>query len=268
MTEYAARYGLSFNPFLKNARDIIVETREYKEVLHRLTYLSVTKGFGLLTGSAGKGKTTAVRNWANALNPSLYKVVYSGLSTLTVMEFYRNLAYQLGAEPAFRKPDNFRLIQGEIQRLAVEKKKTPVIIMDEANHISNAILNDLKILFNFDMDSKDRAVILLAGLPQLNHTLRLAVHEPLRQRIIMNYNIEGMSKEEGREYICGKLKGAGGSPEAFDSAAVEAVLNAADGTPRIINRLCNTAMLIADAEGLNTVNADAVMKAVSDCELE
>ena len=90
--DYTARYGLEFNPFLKNSKEVLVETQEYKEVLFRLNYLLTTKGFGLLTGSAGRGKTTAVRNWASGLNTSLYKVVYSSLSTLTVNDFYRNLA--------------------------------------------------------------------------------------------------------------------------------------------------------------------------------
>ena len=175
-----ARYGLAFNPFLKNAKEVIVETREYKEARFRLDYLLSTKGFGLLTGSPGRGKTTVIRNWARGLNPSLYKVIYSSLSTLTVMDFYRNLAAQLGMEPSYRKNDNFRIIQEAINRLALEKHQTPVIIMDEANYISPKILNDLKILFNFEMDSRDRAVVLLSGLPQLNNTLRLAAHEPLR----------------------------------------------------------------------------------------
>lgn len=114
-----------------------------------------------------------------------------------------------GAQPAFRKPDNFRIIQEEICRLVLKKRKTPVIIMDEANYINNAVLNDLKILFNFEMDSRDRAVMLLVGLPSLNNSLRLGIHEPLRQRIVMNYNLEGMTKEEGRNYTQAKLKGAG-----------------------------------------------------------
>ena len=207
--DYTARYGLEFNPFLKNSKEVYVDTQEQKEVLYRLDYLASTKGFGLLTGSAGRGKTTAIRNWAASLNPSLYKVIYSSLSTLTVSDFYRNLSMELGAQPAFRKPDNFRIIQEEICRLALEKRKTPVIIIDEANYINNAVLNNLKILFNFEMDSRDRAVILLAGLPSLNNSLRLGIHEPLRQRIVMNYNLEGMTKEEGRTYIHAKLKGAG-----------------------------------------------------------
>lgn len=265
--DYTVRYGLEFNPFLKNSKEILIQTHEYRETLFRLDYLSKTKGFGLLTGSPGKGKTTAVRNWAASLNPSLYKVIYSSFSTLTANDFYRTLATELGAQPAFRKPDNFRIIQEEITRLAVEKRKTPVIIIDEANYINNAILNDLKILFNFEMDSRDRAAILLTGLPNLNSTLKLGIHEPLRQRIVMNYEIGGLTKEEGRQYISGKLKSAGCNQPVFEDNAVEAVLNAADGTPRMINKLCNACLLIGDSSETGTITSDIVMKAVNDSEL-
>ena len=248
--DYTARYGLEFNPFLKNSKEVLVQTQEYKETQFRLNYLLSTKGFGILTGSAGKGKTTSLRNWAATLNPSLYKVVY-----------------ELGAVPAHRKAENFQLIQDEINRLVIEKRQTPVIIMDEANYIGTAILNDLKILFNFEMDSRDRAVILLAGLPQLNNTLRLGIHEPLRQRVVMNYNLDGLSKEEGRAYIQEKLKGAGCMQTVFEDNAIEAILNAANGTPRMINKLCNASLLIGNSTNLNIITSDAVMQAISDCEL-
>lgn len=267
MMDYTTRYGLEFNPFIKNSKEIFIDTKESKETLFRLDYLAKTKGFGLLTGSPGRGKTTAIRAWAASLNPSLYKVVYSSFSTLTANDFYRNLAKELGTQPAFRKPDNFRLIQEEISRLALEKRKTPVIIIDEANYINNAILNDLKILFNFEMDSRDRAAILLAGLPQLNSTLRLGIHEPFRQRIVMNYNVDGLSKEEGRLYISEKLKGAGCNQTIFEENAALAILNAADGTPRMINKLCNASLVIGDSNKANLIDADIVMQAVNDCEL-
>lgn len=265
--DYIARYGLEFNPFLKNSREVLVETQEYREALFRLNYLLSIKGFGLLTGGAGRGKTTAVRSWALGLNPSLYKVVYSSLSTLTVNDFYRSLAAELGAQPAFRKTDNFKIIQNEISRLVLEKRQTPVIIMDEANYIGNAVLNDLKMLFNFEMDSRDRAVVLLSGLPQLNSTLRLGIHEPFRQRLVMNYNLEGMTKAEGSSYITAKLRGAGCTQDVFEENALEAILNAANGTPRMVNKLCNASLLIGNSSELDLITADAVMQAVNDCEL-
>ncbi|MCH4183845.1 MAG: hypothetical protein LKF48_11950 [Prevotella sp.] len=69
--EYFTRYGLEFNPFIKNSKEILVDTSEYKETLFRLDYLVKTKGFGLLTGSPGRGKTTIIRNWSSSLNSSL-----------------------------------------------------------------------------------------------------------------------------------------------------------------------------------------------------
>ena len=234
MMELTARYSLEFNPFLKNSKEILYAGSEYKEALFRLDYLARTKGFWLLTGAPGRGKTTLVRNWCKKLNPPLYKVIYTSLSTVTVNDFYRNLAVSLGA-PA-----------------------------DEANYVSNAVLNDLKILFNFEMDSRDRAVILLVGLPQLNNTLRLTIHEPLRQRIIMNYNLDGLTKEEGREYISRKLEGAGCHQPVFEEGAIEAVLNAADGTARMISKLCNASLVIGNSRSLDLITADTVMQAIND----
>lgn len=92
------------------------------------------------------------------------------------------------------------------------------------------------------MDSRDRAAILLAGLPKLNSTLTLQIHEPLRQRIVMNYNLEGLTKDEGKTYILEKLKGAGCNQTIFEDAAIEAILNAADGIPRLINKYYNASM--------------------------
>ena len=258
------RYGLEFNPFLKNSKAILFESKEYKETLFRLDYLARSKGFGLLTGSPGRGKTTAVRNWAAALSPSLFKVVYTSLSTVTVNDFYRNLALQLGSQPSYRKAENFHIIQGEINRLALEKRKTPVIIIDEADHISSNVLYDLKMLFNFEMDSRDRAIVLLVGLAKINNTLNLTAHEPLRQRIIMNYNVDGLSKDEGRQYIAAKLEGAGCRQTVFDDGAVEAILNAADGTPRMINKFCNSALIVGNSLEQPIITSETVFQAVND----
>lgn len=264
---YIARYGLECNPFLKNSKEIPVESKDYKEVQLRLDYLLQTKGFGLLTGSPGCGKTTSIRNWSKNLNPSLYKVIYSSLSTLTVMEFYRNLVIELGQEPVFRKSENCRIIQDTVTQLSLEKRITPVIIMDEANYIGNAILNDLKILFNFEMDSRDRAVILLVGLPQLNNTLRLGVNEPLRQRIVMNYHLDVLTKEESRIYMIEKLKGAGCMQTVFEENAIEAITNAAGGIPRVLNKLCNGCLLIGNSQSANLISAEIAMKTIQDNEL-
>lgn len=264
---YIHRYGLEFNPFIKGKKDIIVETSEYNEAIYRLNYLLDTKGFGLITGGPGRGKTTVIRSFSKSLNTSLYKVIYTSLSTLTVMEFYKNLATELGLEPKFRKSDNFKIIQAEITRYAVEKRITPVIIIDEANYINNSILNDLKLLFNFDMDSIYRAVVLLVGLPQINNTLKLVAHEPLRQRITMNYHLEGLSKEESKNYILQSLKAGKSHVEVFSENALESIVNAAGGVPRIINKICDACLLIGNSKDVDEINNEVVMMAVDEIEL-
>ena len=198
---YTSRYGLEFNPFIKNTKDIMIETEEYKELVFRLNYLLQIKGFGLVTGNPGLGKTTSIRKWCETLNKAAYKVVYIPLSTLTVSEFYRQLASSLGIEPYYKKVDNFRAIQEIVTRYEKEKRVTLIIILDEANYLKSETLNDLKLLFNFDMDSQDRAVVLLMGLPNLNRTLNLNVHEPLKQRIVMNYQLDSLTKDESKNYI-------------------------------------------------------------------
>ena len=265
---YISRYNLEFNPFIKNSKETIIETSEYKEVIFRLNYLLQTKGFGLLTGGPGKGKTTIIRNWANSLNSAAYKVIYISLSTLTVLDFYRHLAEGLNQMPMFRKTDNFKVIQDAIQRLVIEKKITPIIIIDEANYLKNATLNDLKILFNFEMDSSDKAVVLLVGLPQLINTLNLNAHEPLRQRITMNYNLDGLSKQEAKTYILDKLKKAGCQTQVFEENALEALINASNGIPRIINKIANQSLLIGNSDNKNMIDSETVLKAINDIELE
>ena len=194
-----AMFGMEYNPFRKTRNMKHIETSEFREVQARLRYLQENHGFGLISGESGRGKTTAVREWARSLNPAMYKVVYISISTLTSLEFYRKLSEELNCVPAFRKVDNYRNIQEAINRYVLEKKITPVIILDEANYLSNTILNDLKMIFNFEMDSRERAVVLLVGLTQLNNILRLSAHEPLRQRLVMNYNMEGLSIEESKD---------------------------------------------------------------------
>jgi type II secretory pathway predicted ATPase ExeA len=195
------------------------------------------------------------------------KVFYTSFSTLTANEFYRNLTVELGIEPSARKSDNLRAIQQEVIRLSSDKNRTPVIIIDEADHMDSRALTDLQICFNFEMDSRDKAIVLLCGHPNINHQLKLNVHNALCQRIIMNYNMEGLSKNEGRRYITEKLKEAGSTRDIFDTNAVEAIVNGSDGTPRMMNKYCSRAMMIGNIEAKDEIDADIARKAINDCTL-
>lgn len=261
---YLGKFGIEFNPFVKNSKEIKVEFTQSKELLFRLGYLEKIKGIGILTGEPGVGKTTCVRHWTNTLNPSLYKFVYIKQATLTVNEFYKALSDELGLDTQFSKRKNFKNIQQEINRLQIEKKITPVIILDEANYLPYSVLNDLKLLLNFEMDSRDRFILLLIGQNILRNTLNLKCHEALRQRIVINYELTPLSPEDSRIYIDTKLKEAGLAVNLLTDEAYNQIINYSNGTIRIINQIMDKALLILSAKKADIIDQDIMLSAIDE----
>jgi general secretion pathway protein A len=241
---YKTFYSLSHEPFSKEMKpsDAYLAT-SYREALAGLDYIKRTRGIGLFIGEPGSGKTFTLRTFKESLNPSLYHVVYFPLSTGGVMDFYRGLALGLGEEPKYRKVDLFYQIQQGIERLYTERRITPVLILDEMHLAKDAFLQDLAILFNFQMDSTNPFVLILAGLPHLQTRLRLNQHRPLNQRIIMRYQMGPLTKEEVGQYIEQRMKMAGAKIPIFTPAALEAIVLQSQGWPRVINTLATTCLL-------------------------
>ena len=122
-------------------------------------------------------------------------------------------------------------------------------------------------LFNFEMDSKDRAIVLFTASPQLNNTLRLSANESLRQRITMNYKMNNLSQEDGRIYINARPHSAKSSHNVFDEQAITAILNASSGVCRVIDKICNMCLIMGDTKQIDIINADIVREAVNEIEL-
>lgn len=264
MEKYWTRYGLEFNPFIKNSKSFFIETSEYKELKVRLDSLFEIKGFGLIVGEPGHGKTTMIRNYIGNLPKSAYKFIYLSMSTLTVKEFYMQLAESLDLVPRYRKNDLFRDIQTAISQLIYEKRITPVFIFDECNYMNNYILNDLKMIFNFDMDSRDHAVVLMVGLPTITRNLKLTAHEPLRQRMIVNYKLESLNKVESLTYIKDKIIGARTNQEVFNNNAIETIINASNGVCRVIDQICDRAMFIGAIRNTEVIDSDLILETIEE----
>jgi type II secretory pathway predicted ATPase ExeA len=221
---FTTYWEMKFNPFTGSSADnYCFESDDFKQATARLKHLCEIKGFGLFTGNSGTGKTFTIKTSVEALNPGLYKVFYAPLSSVTVLEFYRGIAIGLGIEPPHKKIDLFNVIQERIISLAKDKRITPVIVCDEAQYLNAKILNDLKIILNFDMDSEKHAVVILSGLTVLATTLSMGAHEALAQRIPINYTFTGLSQNEMAEYIASKLKNCGVSQTIFPDNAIEAL---------------------------------------------
>ena len=265
---YESYFGMKLNPFKKDI-DIknTYQFADFKECQNRLKYLLNNKGIGIFTGTSGKGKTYSVKYFVQNLNPNLYKVVYLSLSTVTVMDFYRSFYIGLGIEPAFKKIDMFRQIQERIKTLAKDKKITPVIVCDEAQYFKTGILNDLKMIMNFDIDSKDLAVLILIGQPVLNDIISRTVHEALYQRVIVNYQFIGMDFEEVKQYIADRCNIAGIPTETFDEGSIKALSSNCSGCTRVLNNLIDKSLMIAANKQENTITTETVMLAANDLSL-
>ena len=130
-----------------------------------------------------------------------------------------------------------------------------IIVIDEAQYLRTAILNDFKIIFNFNMDSKNYASVILLGLPTLNDILTRSAHEALRQRIVVNYQLSGLSNDEAHLYVNNALKQAGNDSVIFTDDAINTAHQLSKGSFRVFNNLLEKSLIIgANQQQLNIDN--------------
>ena len=198
------------------------------------------------------------------LHPGLHRVCYVSLTTGNVMDMYKSIGWELGLPTEHSRAAAYRAIQTEITRLVGEAKQQPVLVIDEAHHLRNDVIEDLRLLTNFDMDSDPRLCLLLIGLTDLRLRLRMAVHESLRQRLIVQHHLRGLDREELDRYLTHRLRLAGCELPLFDPPAVEALFQAARGLLRLINRIAHYALSAAALDNARTVNAEHLDRALQD----
>lgn len=262
-------FGLKYNPFTKEipVSELFLGS-DSLELESRLKYIQSTRGIFLLTSEAGTGKTTALRRFSDGLNPGLYKPCYYSLTTVTVMDFYRGLIMKLGEEPTHKKITMFEQLQKLIYSSYHDQRITPVIIIDEAQSLSNKVLDDLRILFNFSMDSENPFILILAGQTSLRNRLQMGINNPLRQRITVKYQMEGLKKEELKEFIQSRLKYAGAmETNLFSDSALESIYSITKGAPRLVNSLVISCLMYACAKQIRLMDEEVVYEANRDIEL-
>lgn len=259
---FRQHFGLKFNPFNKEISiDKLFSSRDTKELDSRLKYILENRGICLIVGEPGSGKSIGLRKLTDNMNRSLYKPCYLQLTTLTVKDFYQAIAMLLGEIPRYRKVQLFNQIQNSIQSLYYEQHITPVIIIDEIHMAPMSILDDLRLLFNFKMDSANPFVLILAGQPQIRNKLALNTCYPLKQRITMRYSMQGLSIEETADYCTGRMKIAGCTSDIFTPSALEAIHTISGGIPRNINNIAITSLMYSTERKMLTVNEEAVYQA-------
>ncbi len=264
---YMAHFGFTHYPFERALQpDELFASSAAREAQARLNHLIELRGIGLITGEVGSGKTTLCRQLGAALHPGLYRLFYVTLSTGNVLDMYKAIAWQLGLSVERNRASAYRAIHSEVSRLVLETKIYPVLVVDEAQHLRNDVLEDLRLLTNYDMDAQRRLCLLLVGLPELRRRLAMAVHESLAQRIVVRYHLGGLTREELPAYLTHRLQLAGCSLPLFEPPAIEALYQATQGMPRKVNHLAHYALSAAAIAKLRQISAEHVQAALEEVQ--
>lgn len=265
---YKSYFGFTYDPFSKEVENKnFYKSYQFNQALSRLDFLKQNKGFGLITGEPGAGKSSLLRYFKENLNPNLFKCVYIPLTTLTVMDFYRALCDGLGVEPACKKVTMFNQIQESIYSYHTNKNITPVIIIDEVQFIKNSVLDDLRIIFNFKMDSKDLAIVILTGQTNFIHQINRSNHEALRQRIAVSYNLEGLTCDEVKDYVISRLRVAGCNEPIFADDCFELIHSMTNGHLREINSIARMCLISAATKGVKNITKEDVFNAHNEVNI-
>jgi len=170
------------------------------------------------------------------------------------------MALELGLSPAHRKSQLWWALKAELVRLLDEAHTVPIIVLDEAQHLSDAFLADLSGFLNFAFDTRSAAALWLVGLPSLAQRLRLQVHAPLASRIAAQVQLAALERDDFKALIEHGLKAAGSREKLLTDAALELLFRASRGIPRIASRLLRASLKEAHARNQNLVD-DAALKA-------
>ena len=263
--DFVRFYNMSRNPFSKGLPcDLAHQTEDLRQVHARLDHLARAGGIGLITADPGMGKTFAVRTWAERLNPNTNRLVYLCLSTVTNMEFYRELCQGLGIEPCFKKTDMFRDVQACVRSLVEERRQRVTVVVDEAHYLQSSVLRDLQMIANFDMDSRDMLAIVLVGHSVLAQYLSRQPHEALRQRLVASYRMRGLDEAGTADYVRSMLLRAGADPDILDAAALASAHACAGGSVRRLNSVVTNALTIGAQQRARAIDAEMVRCAADE----
>lgn len=206
-------------------------------------------------------KTTALRAFVNGLSQLSYQSFYVPLATVNVLDFYRQLNNLLGGEPYHYKAPLFNSIQQNIKDMVTNIKKIPVIIFDEAHLLKNENFTELQIISNFNMDSTDPALIILAGQPHLADRLMRPILKSFYQRIALKYHLAPLQKDEVQSFIEHHLKLKGCQKSPFSTNAIEAIFKNTAGVPRLVAALALNTMTLGMLQKTNTLTEEHVFQA-------
>lgn len=266
---YAEFYGLKELPFaLTPDPRFIYFTPSHTEVMANLHYgIESGKGLIVVTGEVGTGKTTVLRWMMQRLDRTVL-VAYIFNPRLSVTEFYQHVAALLGVQKWETKPELLVALGNELASRHSRGLRT-VLIIDEAQGLSAGVLEEIRLLSNFESDTAKQLQIVLTGQPELREVLNDPDLRQLKQRVALRCVIKPLpTVEETDRYITSRLLVSGAErTNIFSAAAIDYIYRCTEGIPRNINNLCDNALLAGYAEGELTVGRATIEEVAESLDM-
>lgn len=268
---YLDHYRLHEHPF-----SISVDTRFYynsqqhNDALVRLMYAATErKGLAVVVGDVGTGKTTLARRLLDQLDDQQFEsalliIVHAAVTSQWLL---KKIATQMGVDrPADDSPSVLSQLSQRLVELFEQGKKV-VVLIDEAQMLNNReVMEEFRGILNMEIDGQKLITFILFGLPDLDRTL--ALDGPLAQRVAIRFQLRALTESITRDYIMFRLKVAGAANVPFTPAAIAAIHRVTGGTPRLINTLCDNALLEGFLRKRPTIDEVLIQEIAVDLKLD
>ncbi|MEK6727520.1 MAG: AAA family ATPase [Candidatus Omnitrophota bacterium] len=265
---YCQYYGLKERPFnVTSDPAFFFLSRKHKEALSHLLYgVSQRKGIIVLTGEIGTGKTTLCRFFLNQLVKNV-KTAFILNPHFSETQLLEAIVKDFG----ITTKNNTRLgLVWDLNKFLLNESETGnnvILIIDEAQNLKPGQLEQVRLLSNLETEKEKLLQVVLAGQPELNRRLNLYDLRQLRQRIMVRYHISPLEKDEIRDYVYHRLNVAGATGDIeFTEGAIEVIANFSSGTPRLINMICDRALLAGFVAETKKIDLAIINKCIEELD--
>jgi len=266
---YLKMFGLQEKPFhiTPNPRFIFLSKKHKEAFAHLLYGVKQRVGFLSLIGEVGTGKTTVLRTLLRQLEQASYHVALIFNPCLTALELLQSIHREFGI-PFLDGESNFAKLHDSLNRFLLEERqlgKTVVLVIDEAQNLDPAVLEQLRLLSNLETETDKLIQLIIVGQPELNEVLGHHELRQLKQRLVVRYHLTNMDTEDTAAYVNHRLKVAGyEGGTLFNLKAMRQIYRITNGLPRLINILCDRALLVAYSSDLNLIDHRCIAQAQAE----
>jgi len=264
---YQSFYGLREMPFnITPDPNFLYLSPTHQEALQHLKYgVSEKKGFIVLTGEVGCGKTTLCRHFINEIDEEKFDVALILNPRITETQLLKTILTELGVEGKSRSRAGLVEQVNTVLLERIQRGKDIILIIDEAQNLTFELLEQLRLLSNLETDKQKLLQIILMGQPEFKKILAEKRLRQLRQRILVHAELRQLSRHQVEQYVHHRIAMAGGQGiPFFTNWAVRWIHWKSKGIPRIINNICDKALLSAYIDSSEVVNWKHIRTAIKD----